>query len=209
MEKHVYLVRHGESESNAGNVHIGPSAPLTLKGREQARLIAERVAHLSIDTLLSSTFPRAVDTAATIAQKVDITPEQNALFGEFEGPSSLHGMHRSHPDFIAAQTKISEMVDDPNFRLHDEETFVELIARGTAALEYLAVHPGERICVVTHGGFLRLLVGIILFRTDFTKKQLVDMFKNFATANTGLTYIKHDEEHGWRLLSLNDRAHLG
>lgn len=36
MAKHIYFVRHGESESNAEKIHRGVDTPLTGKGRKQA-----------------------------------------------------------------------------------------------------------------------------------------------------------------------------
>jgi len=42
MKKTIYLVRHAESEGNAGKVNNTHETPLTEKGRAQAALIARK-----------------------------------------------------------------------------------------------------------------------------------------------------------------------
>src|SRR5438067_11064146 len=68
--KTVYLVRHGESETNAGNIMFGKSAKLTARGHEQAKFIAQRCARLPIEVIISSGFLRADETARYIVDAV-------------------------------------------------------------------------------------------------------------------------------------------
>lgn len=208
MEKHVYLVRHGESTSNADKIHYGHGAPLTVKGRDQAQLIAKRVDRLQVNALFCSDFPRAIETAEIIGAKINLEPIQNQLFGELRGPSSIEGKHIESSENIEAHTKIGAS-SDPHFRFHDEETFAELVERGTAALKVLSEHSAEKIVVVTHGGFLRLIAGLVLFRESLTKREFHNLLEHWKTTNTGLTYLTFDEENGWFLRTLNDQSHLG
>ena len=48
----VYLVRHGESETNAGTIMFGKSAKLTARGHEQAKFIARRCARLPVEVII-------------------------------------------------------------------------------------------------------------------------------------------------------------
>ena len=100
-------------------------------------------------------------------------------------------------------------MDDREYRHADEETFAELAARAEAALALLAEHPAARICVVTHGGFLRVLVGVMVFGSDFSKKEFVSMLQHLLMTNTGITHATFDEAYGWRLITWNDQSHLG
>lgn len=209
MEKHIYFVRHGESESNADHVHRGTNSKLTERGRAQAEEVAQRIEKVGADALLSSTFERAVETADIIGQHIGREGEQSALLGEWLEPSHLRGLHRDDPAAVEVRELINEMVHDDHFRAHDEETFAELLERGRRALQFLEEYPGERICVVTHGGFLRVLVGIILFRDDFTKSLFRHLRFHFKTTNTGITYVGYHKTTGWGLLTLNDQSHLG
>ena len=210
MKKHVYFVRHGESEENVTRVHLGSEAPLTEQGQEQAQLVAERIQRIGVDAVITSPFSRARDTAAAIAEKVGCTLEENDLLGEWREPSETVGLHIDDPVRKDIRANIHAAVDDHEYRHSDEETFAELAERARKTLAMLEARPEERLCVVTHGGFLRALVGVITFGEDFTKKEFQHILQHFYTHNTGITYIPYDpEKHGWRIITWNDQVHLG
>lgn len=210
MEKHVYFVRHGESESNVDGIYRGEEAQLTESGRTQARTVAERIRRLGVEAVISSTFLRAHDTASAIGERLDLPVETVKLFGEWAEPTHILGTHRDDPEREAERDAIFAAHHDPHYRHHDEETFAELVARAEAALRALREHPASRICVVTHGGFLRILTGIIILGSDFTKKNFYRMLRHLLTTNTGITYVKlEDEARGWRMVTWNDQSHLG
>lgn len=209
MEKHIYFVRHGQSEENVSHVHIGAGAKLTEVGREQARVLGERMRRIGIEALISSPFVRAVQTAAEVANATGVPMDESEFFGEWLEPSQVTGMHMDDPARKTVRETVRAAEDDHEFRHSDEETFSELVTRAHAALRTLEEHPSSRICVVTHGGFLRILLGIILFGTAFTKREFVRLLSHFITVNTGVTYVVYDEIHGWRLITLNDQSHLG
>lgn len=208
MEKHVYLVRHGESEENAGRVIFGREAALTELGRKQADVVGERIGRIGVEAVFSSTFPRAIETARAIAPHVGKEPEQNALLGEHLLPSRVHGMHLDHPE---VRTMFTELYgsNDPHYRNGDEETFAELAARAQATLEFFESHEASRLCAVTHGIFLRMLVGVVCFGKLFTREQWNCIRFAFQTTNTGITYIRRDDTGAWKLITWNDQAHLG
>lgn len=90
-EKIVYLVRHGESESNAARIIQSHDSPLSPLGKTQAELIAARVSRISFDALISSPYTRAKETAEAIARRTGRNPEYSELFVERIKPSGLIG----------------------------------------------------------------------------------------------------------------------
>jgi probable phosphoglycerate mutase len=65
-----YLVRHGESEGNAARVFTGQlDSPLTARGRRQAEAVAEELAKVNFDRIVSSDLSRTRDTAEVIAKR--------------------------------------------------------------------------------------------------------------------------------------------
>lgn len=65
----LILIRHGESEWNAENRFTGwVDSPLSDKGREEARLAAERLASTGtrVDRAFTSTLVRAIDTGRIV-----------------------------------------------------------------------------------------------------------------------------------------------
>jgi len=84
MLRSIYLVRHGESASNAGGSTM-PHAliPLTEAGRNQAdELSARRPAQPP--RILASPFIRALDTAEPYAKRMQVKIEQVPLLQEFD-----------------------------------------------------------------------------------------------------------------------------
>lgn len=208
-EKHVYLVRHGEAEHNVGEkIELGAVSMLTENGRQQAEIVAARVAKLNVQALVASTWPRALDTAAAILKVTELTVEPSNLFVEWGEASGILHKPQNHPETQTILRAIHE-AEDHDYRHSDEETFTELKERGEAALELLKQHSADRICVVTHGAFIKALLGIVVFREAFTRKEFSSLFRNTSSTNTGITYLRYEPERGWRLITWNDSAHLG
>ncbi len=69
--RRLYLIRHGEvSYFAADGTAVEPhEARLTIGGREQARRLGAQLAPAGIDRLLTSALPRAVEPAATLAER--------------------------------------------------------------------------------------------------------------------------------------------
>ena len=211
MVKHIYFVRHGESDSNVDMLARGKEAALTDVGRAQAETVAARVARLDVAVVISSTFDRARDTAAAIAAQSGLSAEEYGLFGEIEEPSRFLGRPFGDPEALEVfRARFVHPSDDPHYRHEDEETFAEISERAASALTLLKEHPAERLCVVTHGRFLKALAGRILFGETFSQEHFSKLMLQLVTTNTGLTYAHYDpEKRGWQLVTWNDEAHLG
>lgn len=209
MEKHVFFVRHGETDSNADRIYRGRNAQLTDVGREQVAIVADRVGKLGVEALITSDFIRAKDTAAIISEKIGITPEEQAIFGEWVEPEHLLGKSFDHPDAKALREAIHGS-DDPGYRHGTEENFAEMKERATKCYAFLEQHPASRICVISHLGFLRVLAGVALLDTSFGKAQYSSLFRHLEGNNTGVTYVRFDDEKKrWKLVTWNDISHFG
>jgi broad specificity phosphatase PhoE len=62
----IYLLRHGETASNAARIFQMPDAPLSERGIAQAERVAQRLAGCGIGLVLASDFARAEMTAAHV-----------------------------------------------------------------------------------------------------------------------------------------------
>ena len=97
----IYVARHGETSWNARNIICGRTdVPLNERGKEQAMLLAERLAGVSIDRIIASPMIRARQTAEAVAEKHGLPImfderliEQN--FGIYEGKD------RKDPGYLA------------------------------------------------------------------------------------------------------------
>lgn len=78
MPMKVYVVRHGESESNAAGCYSGWSqARLTERGRQDALRAGQLLKDIVIDRVYASDLPRAMETArlALPGRKLELRPE--------------------------------------------------------------------------------------------------------------------------------------
>jgi probable phosphoglycerate mutase len=210
--KTVYLVRHGESEGNAGPFFQGLDSPLTEKGKQQALEIAGRCSGLPVDLLVASPAKRTEETAQAIADKINKPIEWSELFVERRRPSEIIGKRKDDPDAKLVEDKWFESIVGSDGHVGDGENFQEITARARQALLFLEQKTEQHIVVVTHGFFLRVMLGEILFGDSFTPEDLQRVIAGFRTENTGITVLSDDSwlpEIKWRIRTFNDHAHLG
>ena len=88
-ERHVWLIRHGETEWARLGRHTGRTdIPLTAHGRDQARELGRRLAGHSFGLVLTSPLSRAAETAAICGYAGTALAEPDLMewdYGEHEG----------------------------------------------------------------------------------------------------------------------------
>ena len=225
--KTVYFVRHGQSETNANieagkgqGVFQGISSPLTEKGREQARFIAERAAKLPIDIILTSHAVRARMTAEEIQRATGKPLEVVELFVERMSPTSILGKPRSDAAARELLTHWQRTFCTADTRIEDGENFEDLRKRVADALRYLEARPEKHILVATHGYFLHMVIVVVMLGGNVTVDEFRRAVRRVWVDNTGITQLEfmtpEDGKHmdgelydGWVLRAWNDHAHLG
>lgn len=152
-----YLVRHGESEGNAARIFTGQrDSPLTARGRRQAEAVAEELAKVKFDRIVSSDLSRTRDTADAIAKHhgipVEVMPELREIdVGE-----------RTGKDFDEA-AGMPGWTDDGFVAWPGGETLDQVLARTLGAIDRLTREsPGKTILIVGHGGVNRILLSHFL-----------------------------------------------
>lgn len=203
----VYFVRHGESELNATRTHQHSHTPLSSKGREQAKAVAERLKHLPIDCIYASDYERAKQTAEIINDALQKELTFTSLLRERKRPSEVQGKQINDFEVLKIQKMIRDNWHDPEWHYSDEENFFDVKRRAEEFISVLQSETKENIAVVTHGGFSRFMVSLLMFGDNLTP-ELFDQFYNFMKmTNTGITMCEHKGDN-WKLLTWNDYAHL-
>ncbi len=212
IQKIVYFVRHGQSEGNVSSVFQLSDSPLNEKGRQQAESIAQRVSKLSFDALITSPFERAKQTAEIITKVTGKKAEYSNLFVECIRPTYIYG--KSYLDEKANNLwqKWGESLYISNLKIEDGENFDDLVARADKALAFLQNRKEQSLVVVTHGYFLKMIVGRVLLG-DLLSGEAFRNIQGMATMeNTGLTVLQYRESFegklAWSLWIYNDHAHL-
>lgn len=149
MSKHLlYLVRHAESEGNAGKIMQGAGEyPLSVEGQRQARSAAGAVSLIAPTFVASSDLTRASDTALLAAGRIDLTDprlrERGA--GVWEGRLRAE-LEELHPGSLK----------DDSLRPEGFEDQEEVIRRMRAAAADL-LNREETVMAFTHGAVMRTL----------------------------------------------------
>lgn len=208
--KIVYFVRHGESLANVARTvqGVGLEEELTERGQKQARVVAERAAHIDFDALLASDLVRAHQTAEHIADITGKEIEFSELFREVQWPSSIVGKPRDGEESVKFLEEERNNITRPEWRYEDAENFADIKERASGALTLLESHASDTILVVTHGHFLRFVVSMMLMDTKLTPEIWLHLRHALLTVNTGVTVCRLNEAGRWSLLTWNDHAHF-
>ena len=152
----LLLIRHGETESNAGQLALGQAdVPLNARGLAQAAALAARLSGESpygrIDAIYASPLRRAQATAAPLARALGLAVETlpgliEMNIGELEG-LSFPDVRERYPDFI--RRWLSDELADAV--MPGGESLAQVQERAWAAVESIrARHGDQTVAAVTH-----------------------------------------------------------
>jgi alpha-ribazole phosphatase len=191
----LLLVRHGETDWNvAGRYQGHTDQPLNARGRQQAALLARRLAQEPVAEIYSSDLCRATQTAAAIAP-AQVDPRLRELsFGSWEGLTAAQ-IGDKYPQSLSA------WIGDPlNAAPHGGESLHQLGQRLQSFLQELERAHDRTVLLIAHGGSLRAIICLALglpltaywrFRLDPTSVSELELTGEGAT-----------------LVGLNDSNHL-
>lgn len=160
----LFLVRHGETESNRLGLALGrDDVPLNERGLWQAERLARALAGEPLAAVYASPLRRALDTARAVAAPLglEVQVEQRLIemdIGEADGLTFAEVRSR-YPGLLEAWA--SE--EGPTKAMPGGERLVDVQERAWSALNDLAARHGEETAVaVTHNFvILSLLVRVL------------------------------------------------
>lgn len=163
FKKNIFLVRHGETESNINHVVQGHiDSPLTELGVRQAMDVAQKAKDFGIDVLLSSDLGRAMDTAKIISSSINVPVEdfspayRERNFGDIEG-KPVDELMKMYPDYVTHDGKFILEYDFPQ-----AETVNEFYNRAVSGIFGLREkYPDQKVMLVTHKGILNMIYAYI------------------------------------------------
>ena len=208
MTARLLLVRHGVTAWNREGRfqgHLDPS--LDPIGVEQARLLGARLASEEVGPfrIVTSPLTRAAATADLLAAAlggagiaVDRAAHDGLMeIGQGDWSGRTHAeIARDEPERYAAWRTGGGQVTPPGGEALDEAE-----RRIVAALDDLLRDDGATLCLVSHGGILRLAAGHLLDLAPVAAWALdVD--------NASLSRLTRPGGDPWRIEAWNDTAHL-
>lgn len=197
----VLAIRHGETAWNVeGRIQGQLDVPLNDTGRWQVHRLALAVADEGVSAIYSSDLLRALETAQAVARGCDrpITTDTGLRergFGVFEG-LSYDEINRRWPSQAERWRK-----RDPSFGAEGGETLRQFFERGVGAVTRLAaLHPGETIAVVAHGGVMDCL-----YRA--ASRVALDAPRSWQLGNASINRLLYTPQ-GFTLIGWSDDHHL-
>lgn len=196
--RRFYFVRHGETLLNAEHIRQGEEGALSEAGRQQAEEVGRYLARFPIGRILSSTYPRARETAEIIGGEMKAPVVYSRLFVERRNPSEIIGKHTDDPEVMRIVDQMDLAYHKDDYRFSDEENFTDLKKRARKCLALLSRQNAKETVVVTHHVFLKMLVAYLLYRERLHAADFVKLAFFNVSDNAGITVC---EFHPWRMLS--------
>ena len=197
----VLAIRHGETDWNVeGRIQGQLDIPLNATGRWQAHRLALAVADEGIDAVYSSDLLRAYETAQSVARGcgrpiVTHAGLRERGFGEFEGLSYVE-INQRWPELAERWRR-----RDPEFGAPGGETLNQFYARSIATASRLAaLHPGQTIALVSHGGVMDCL-----YRA--ASHIALDGPRSWQLGNASINRLLYTPQ-GFTLVGWSDTFHL-
>jgi len=198
----VLAIRHGETAWNVdGRIQGQLDVPLNDTGRWQVHRLALAVADEGIVAIYSSDLLRALETAQAVARACDrpITTDAGLRergFGVFEG-LSYDEINRRWPEQALRWRK-----RDPDFGAEGGgESLREFSRRSVDTVARLAaLHPGETIAIVAHGGVMDCL-----YRA--ASHVALDAPRSWQLGNASINRLLYTPQ-GFTLIGWSDDHHL-
>ena len=206
MEPHqqltrVLAIRHGETAWNVdGRIQGQLDVPLNDMGRWQVHRLALALADENIAAIYSSDLLRALETAQAVARAsgdaiVTDAGLRERGFGAFEGLSYTE-INQRWPELAERWRK-----RDPEFGAPGGETLNQFYARSIAtAARLAALHPGQTIALVSHGG-----VKDCLYRA--AARVALDAPRSWQLGNAAINRLLFTPQ-GFTLVGWSDNYHL-
>lgn len=209
MALDIYLVRHGETQSNLDRVFQGHmDTQLTERGVEQAECVARWLQDTPFDTIYASDLARAANTARAISDSqggADIVFDRDLRemhYGVLQGVAIADFASVLEPYGVASEWG-SGAFSSKGLAPPGGESVRRLRNRVTRFVARLdAEHEPEehrKVLVVTHGGFLRVMMTVLLELP--TRKRHVFVFDNCSVTrlvrDAELTRLEYHNLVSW------------
>ncbi len=195
----IYLVRHGQTDGNVARRHQHPEILLNEKGRLQAMSVAKLLRKVRPTHLISSTAPRALETAKFIGLDIDVIPETYPCFEELKRPDYLLGERMLAGESL--KYVAGWFFGLQSASMHDGESLKSFQDRIHLALEHLlSLPPKSRVVIVSHSVFINFLLEEITNGGRFgLRRAIIRFWHILKTPNTAVTHLRYKNER-WQIV---------
>ena len=197
--KKIYLIRHGETESNRKGIFRGRlNIPLSQRGKEQAAELRGYFENIPVEVVYTSPLQRAVETAeAAFPGHTPIKDQllDNLDLGEWSGMDK--GLVRERfPGQWDIWVKRPESITFPG-----GECLADVYKRSELFFRKIIAEEAETIAAVSH----RSVVKVMLAAAIGLEK---DYYWKFHLDNASVSQVYYEPGRGLTIVKVNDTHHL-
>jgi len=142
-EKFLYIVRHCEAAGQE------PSAPLTERGKGQAKALCAFLARFDVERIVSSPFVRAIESIKPLGARLGIAPETDPRLVE---------RTLSAVPIADWRERLRDSFQDLDLVIEGGESSRVAMERARNAVADVLGHPAHRTVIVTHGNLMALML---------------------------------------------------
>lgn len=164
MDTSIYMIRHAESIFVIGKER---TRKLSIQGELDAKKVTAIMSEKEIDLIVSSPYPRAIQTIEGIADAKNIEVK---LFEELR-ERQLKGAYKLSEEEI--QQAIKKSFEDTEFNLSGGESVKDVQNRALPVIKNLLIkYAGKKIIIGTHGNVMTVIMNY------FNEEYGYDFWKN-------------------------------
>lgn len=178
--RRVWLIRHGESEANAGLPTASPTTTaITAKGWEQAIRFAALVSEAP-GLIVTSKYNRTKETSDPLRMRFPDVPHEEWPVHEFTYLGVSKYTNTTFEDRRPAAREYWGKAD-PDYRSDSEaESFHDLMSRVHGMFERLRGREENPIAIFTHGHFMRAVLYASLIKYMPQGSETMSQFRRFS-----------------------------
>jgi 2,3-bisphosphoglycerate-dependent phosphoglycerate mutase len=197
----VWLIRHGESEANAGLTTFEPAnIKLTEKGNQQAKQVANYFTKQP-DLIVTSPYIRTKQTAQYTIERFSSTPQIEWLVQEFNYLASEHRVNTTLEQRRPMAEAYWERCDPFYKDGTDGESFAEMIERVQILREKITLLDDEFAAVFTHGLFMKAFLWVLLINSVEVSPTIMAQVRGFMESlpipNGGIVKLEYQNSGIW------------
>ena len=198
----IYLIRHGESESNIGLPTYNPAeVRLTVKGIFEAECIAKFFRRCP-NLIVTSPYLRARETATPTLRRFPNTKCEVWSVQEF---TYLSYLKMSRTTIMQRRPRVDKYWDicDPSYTDGEGcESFIDLINRTKSIITKIKDSSDASLAIFTHGQFIKAFIWLLLSRSQNIQsqhmKQFLAFLNSFSIINGSIIKIRfHKSDRFW------------
>lgn len=174
MNKNIHIIRHCEAEGQAFD------ASLTKRGFKQANELADFLAEIKMDRVISSPFFRAIQTIKPFTERENLEVELDHRLTERVLSST------SFPDWMS---KLEATFEDMDLKYEGGESNHEAMNRIVEVVDDIVASDSINSIIVAHGGIISSLLN------NYDKRFGFEQWRSLSNPDVYVLRITEDGTH--------------